>query len=177
LGRAQAAYCSERLAELVGGEESVVLSSPMERCLDTAGIIVSNLENCEGVRIVPELCESFGDYNLPKGYKPASLREKAEARGCVVGEYDDGVWWSMESEDRESLAIRMAMFRNRLLGVEFDGRVVVCVGHWPTIAALARSMTPEAAMRKVDNAAITKIVYDENNFKLELLNAYVYGTD
>ena len=177
LGRSQAAHCSEVLTELIGLEETLVLSSPMERCLDTSEIIASKLRSCEEVKLEPILCESFGEYNLPMGYKPDSLKTKTTRRDRVVGEYDDAQWWSMEHDTAESLAIRMAMLRNRLLGDrDFDFPVVVCVGHWPTIAALAKSMTSEAALRKVDNAAITKIIYDEE-FKLELLNAYVYGTD
>lgn len=177
LGRAQAAYCAENLAELAGDERSLIVSSPFERCLDTAGIIVSKLPNCEGVLMEPALSEGLGDYNVPIGYKPDSLREKSEKYDFVVGEYDDVRWWSMESETRQSLAVRMAMTRNRLLRNEYDFPVIVCVAHWPTISALAAAMTSEAAMSIVDNAAITKISYDNGKFKAELVNDYVYGTD
>jgi len=175
-GRAQAAFCAGKLAELIENEPSLAISSPFERCLDTAEILVSQLDGCEGVKLEPALSESLGEYNLPGSYEPDSLKEKAERRESVVGDYDTAKWWSMEVETRQSLSLRMAMLRNRLLGADFDVSVVICVAHWPTISALARSMTPDAAMTKVDNAAITKIVYD-GRFELELLNAYVYRTD
>lgn len=176
LGRAQAAYCAENLAELIGARQTLALSSPFERCLDTAEIIISRLDNCEGVRMEPALSESLGGYNLPIGYKPAALDEKARNHSFPDDEYDGGQWWSMEVETDQSVSMRMSMFRNRLLGPEYDAEVVICVGHWPTIAALARAMVPDIDMRKVANAAITEITYDEQ-FKLELLNAYVYRTD
>jgi broad specificity phosphatase PhoE len=176
LGRAQAAFCSEILAEMIDNLQTVVVSSPFERCLITAEIIISRLDNCEGVRMEPALSESLGAYNLPIGYKPASLSEKASGHPLVIDEYDAGQWWSMEVETEQSVSMRMAMFRNRLLGAEYDAKVVICVGHWPTIAALAMAMVPDIDMPKVSNAAITKITHDEK-FNLELLNTYVYRTD
>ncbi|MCK5843387.1 MAG: histidine phosphatase family protein [Victivallales bacterium] len=176
LGRAQAAHCAEVLAELIGDLKTVAISSPFERCLDTSEIIISQLENCEGVGIEPALSESLGAYNLPMGYKPAALDEKADQHSLAIGEYDHKQWWSMEVETEQSVSVRMSMLRNRLLGTEYDSEVVICVGHWPTIAALAIAMIPDIDMRKVENAAITKITHDET-FTLELLNAHVYRTN
>ena len=175
LGRAQAAHCAEILAELIGDLHTVAISSPFERCLDTSEIIISQLANCEGVRLEPALSESLGAYNLPKGYKPTALDEKAESH-ALTGEYDNSQWWSMDVETEQSISVRMSMLRNRLLGPDYDSEVVICVGHWPTIAALATAMLPDIDMRKVENAAITKITHDET-FNLELLNAHVYRTN
>jgi broad specificity phosphatase PhoE len=167
-GHAQAKYCAEAMKQFTD-PDTLLFSSPFERCLATAEAIaeVSGLK----VTIMPALHEHFVAESFPiRKVKLESMKVKAQKHNFVTGVYDDSQWWPEKNEQREDLNIRMAMFRNQLTGPRFTASKIVCVGHLPSLLALAEAMVPDEMFR-FSNAGITKINYINGKFSDEFINS------
>ena len=168
LGHAQAKHCGEVMKRFCDSD-TLILSSPFERCLITAEAIASVSDLT--VTIMPELHEHFAaDWYPLKKVKFASLSEKASNHEFVAGDYDDEQWWPNYNEDQQNVNIRMAMVRNILSGGGYRNSKIVCVGHWASIAAIAELMVPNIDLLLVENAGITKINYINGKFLDEFVN-------
>lgn len=169
LGHAQAKQCGIFMQDHCD-ENTLLISSPFERCLRTAEAIAER--NGLKIKMEPSLHEFFSsDWFVMSKVQLLSLPEKAARHPLVSGFYPPEQWWPIENETSEDLDIRMAMFRNRLLSNEFDAEKVICIGHWASIASLANSMVPGIEMPVVENAAITCIYYNDGEFSVEFINA------
>ncbi|MBN1863507.1 MAG: histidine phosphatase family protein [Victivallales bacterium] len=173
LGHAQARQCAEFMScfDLSG---AIVLSSPFERCLSTAEMIAS--ENSLSVRIEVSLHELFAAEWFPVGQvKFRSLAEKASSHDLIEGDYPGGRWWPERNEGTGDVQVRMAIFRNRLLGAEFPFERIVCVGHWASVDALAASMVPGIVLDRVDNASVTQIFFSGGKLSTGFVNWTDWG--
>ncbi|HBC87604.1 MAG TPA: hypothetical protein DCZ94_11665 [Lentisphaeria bacterium] len=143
-------YCSSR---------AILLSSPFLRCVVTAEAISQVLGT--KIRLEPSLHEYFSAtlFNIKK-VKLSSLKKIASEHPLVAGDYSDDIWWPDVNEDRAMLEMRLAMFRNRLLGNEFNSDRIICVGHWASVEALAKALVPSMDILTVDNASVTRIDFD-----------------
>ncbi len=157
-GHWQKNKCAEFLKKNCGSN-TILLASPFLRCVCTAEAVALAL----GVRIrlEPALHEYFSAtlFNIRKVKLP-SLKNIASWHPAVAGSYSNDKWWPDTNEDRAALEMRLAMFRNRLLGNEFPDGKIVCIGHWASVEALAKSMVPQMDLFTVDNAAVTRIDFD-----------------
>jgi len=168
LGHVQAKQCAELMHEYCDND-TLILSSPFERCIVTAEAIASF--NQLTVTLLPELHELFADeWFVMNKIKLPSLQQKAEQHSFVVGTYSDDRWWPQDNETSKQLDIRMAMLRNRLLSNEFQSEKIICIGHWASIASLACSMLPEMEIPVVENAGVTGIDYTDGCFSLNFIN-------
>jgi len=169
-GHAQAQACAA-LIEDYCDEDTLLLSSPFERCLKTADAIAE--ANSLSITITPELHEIFSNeiFSINR-VKLRSLKKCAEAHPLVKGIYNDEQWWPTTLETQEEIRIRMGMFRNRLLTNEFNAQKIICVGHWASIALLAQAM--ETNLNVVDNASITAIFYEDDSFSEKFSNKISY---
>ena len=169
LGHAQAKHCGEEMKRFCDSD-TLILSSPFERCIITAEAIAkaSNLT----VTIFPSLHEHFAAEWFPvRKVKFASLAEKSSKHEFVIGAYDDNQWWPEVNEDQNDVNVRMAMVRNLLSGHSYENKKIICVGHWASIAALAELMVPNIDLLLVENAGVTKINFINGKFQDELVNA------
>lgn len=168
LGRAQAEQCASFMQNYCD-ENTLILSSPFERCLLTAEAIAS--QNSLKIRMVVALHELFAkEWFVMKKVKFQSLIEKARKHPLIEGSYDNGKWWPEENETQQEVEIRLAMLRNRLVSDQYNAEKIICVGHWASIAALAHSMVPEIDLPFVDNAAVTKIDFYSGEFAIDFIN-------
>lgn len=168
LGHAQAKQCGIFMQDYCD-EDTLIISSPFERCLRTSEAI-AELNDLK-IRMEPALHEFFAsDWFVMNKVKLLSLPEKASRHPLVVGFYSDERWWPSENETTEDVEIRMAMFRNRLLSRDFDAEKIICVGHWASIASLANAMVPGIDMPVVENAGVTCIYYTDGEFSAEFVN-------
>ena len=168
-GHAQASHCGEVMRPFCS-PDTLILSSPFERCLMTSEIIaeLSDLQ----VTIMPALHEHFAVESFPlRKVKFDSMRAKAEKHPLVTGIYDDTQWWPEENEQKEDLNIRMSIFRNNLIGPHFSAPEIICVGHLPSLIALAESMVPDINIERLDNCGVIKINYKNGKFSVEFVNA------
>ncbi len=172
LGYVQAGQCAEFMKRHLNGP-AIVLASPFKRCLRTAEIIAKF--NKIGVVLEPSLHEYFKAEWFPvKKVKFASLREIAASSETVKDKnYPDGRWWPDKNEVEADVKMRMALFRNRLLGGRYPQDRIVCVGHLTSIIFLAEAMCKGIVMESVRNAGVTKIVYDKGSF----MPVFVNNTD
>lgn len=169
-GHAQAQACAALIKDYCD-DDTLILSSPFERCLKTADAIAE--VNSLSITITPELHEIFSNEIFAiKRVKLLSLKERAEKHPLVKGVYNDEQWWPNAHETQEEIRIRMGMFRNRLLTNEFNAKKIICVGHWASIALLAQAM--EASLNIVDNASITAIFYEDGAFIEQFSNKTSY---
>lgn len=167
-GYAQAAHCAEKMKSFCS-PDTLILSSPFERCITTAEIIAEESDLL--VTIVPALHEHFAVESFPmKRVKLDSMRVKAEKHKRVAGVYDDSCWWPEENEGQEDLNVRMSIFRNNLIGSRFSAPQILCIGHLPSLIALAKSMVPEIVVGRFDNCGVIKINYKNGKFSLEFVN-------
>lgn len=169
LGHAQAKQCAS-LMEGYCDQDTLLLSSPFKRCLQTSEAIAQ--ANDLKIKMVPALHEFFAREWFPamNKVKLLSLPEKAAKYPLVVGEYSDEQWWPSANETSQDVEIRMSMFRNRLLSSDFDVEKIICVGHWASIAALANAMVPGIEIPVVENAAVTTIKYEDGRFFENFVN-------
>jgi broad specificity phosphatase PhoE len=168
LGHAQAKQCATFMLDYCD-DATLILSSPFERCLITAEAIA--IRNSLTIKIIVALHELFAREWFPmKRVKLLSLAEKAKQHPLVIGDYDNHQWWPNDNETQQELEIRMAMLRNRLLSNTYDAAKIICIGHWASIASLAHAMVPDVDMPFVDNAAVTKIDYDDGEFLVDFIN-------
>ena len=168
LGHAQAKQCASLMLDYCD-EDTLLLSSPFERCLVTSEAIA--LKNSLQIQMVVALHEFFArEWFTMKRVKMLSLAEKAKKHPLVVGDYDNYQWWPDENETQNEVEIRMAMLRNRLVSGAYESEKIICVGHWASIAALAHAMVPEMDMPFVDNAAVTKIDFYDGEFSADFTN-------
>ena len=168
LGHAQAKHCGQEMQRFCDSD-TLILSSPFERCLITAEEIAS--ESNLTVTIMPQLHEHFAAEWFPvRKVKFESLAEKASNHEFVLGEYDDVQWWPQVNEDQEDVNVRMAMLRNLLSGSAYVNSKIICVGHWASIAALAELMVPNIDLLLVENAGVTKINFINGKFQDEFVN-------
>lgn len=168
LGRAQAEHCATFMQDYCD-KDTLILSSPFERCLKTAEAIAT--QNSLKIRIVVALHELFArEWFVMKKVKLISLAEKARKHPLVVGYYDNGKWWPDDNETQQEVEIRMAMLRNRLVSHEYDSDKIICIGHWASIAALAHAMVPDIDIPFVDNATVTKIDFFGGEFSVDFTN-------
>ncbi len=170
LGHAQAKNCGEEMKQFCD-PDTLILSSPFERCIITAEAIAE--VNGLKVTIMTDLHEHFAAEWFPvKKVKFESLKEKAAKHDLVTGEYDDSKWWPEVNEGYDDVNVRLAMLRNFLTkSSAFPNTKIVCVGHWASIAALAELMVPDIDFLFVENAGITKINYINGKFSDEFVNA------
>lgn len=168
-GHAQAKQCGILMQEYCD-QDTLLLSSPFERCLKTAEAIAE--PNGLKIRMMPVLHEFFARDWFPSmnKIKLESLPEKAAKHSLVEGYYANEQWWPETNETSEEVEIRMAMFRNRLLSNEFKAEKIICIGHWASIASLANSMVPGIDLPIVDNATVTAINYEDGQFTAEFIN-------
>jgi broad specificity phosphatase PhoE len=167
LGYAQAKQCAENLKQFCE-KDTLLFSSPFERCIMTAEAIAeaTGLK----VTIMPALHEYFNKESFPiHKIKLKSIKEKASRHHFLTGIYDDSQWWPEKNETLEDLKIRMAMFRNQITGPRFPVSKIVCVGHLPSLLALAEAMVPDEIFR-FPNAGINKINYINGKFSSEFIN-------
>jgi len=150
--------CAEFLKKYCNAR-TIILSSPFQRCVITSEAIASALGT--KIRLEPALHEYFSTtlFNIKKVKLP-SLRKIASAHPLVTGDYSDDKWWPDVNEDRAALEMRLAMFRNRLLGNEFNSDKIVCVGHWASVEALAKSLVPSMDIFTVENTSVIRIDFD-----------------
>lgn len=168
LGHAQAKQCAAFMQDYCD-DETLILTSPFERCLMTAEMIAeaNNLK----IRMIPALHELFArKWFVIRRVKLLSLPEKAKKHPLVTGEYSEKQWWPSENETQQEMDVRMAMFRNKLLSDDFCAAKIICIGHWASIASLAYSMVPDIDMPFVDNAAVTKITHCDGKFSVGFIN-------
>lgn len=168
LGHAQASQCGTMMQDFCDSE-TLLFSSPFERCIRTAEAIAES--NDLKIKLLPALHEFFSrEWFVMNRVKLLSLPEKAAQHPLVEGYYFSEKWWPDDNETSEELDIRMAMLRNRLLSNEFDAEKIICVGHWASILGLANSMIPEIEIPVVENAAVTCIYYTDGEFSEEFVN-------
>ena len=167
-GKVQAAQCAEFMTKFCDAH-TIMLSSPFERCLQTAEKIAE--VNQLTFRIDVMLHEYFAaDWYPLRKVRFDSLKKKAERYPHIEGEYDEGRWWPDRSEEYADVSVRLSMFRNMICGSLFTEEKIICIGHWASIAALARAMIPGIDMDYVENAAVTKIDYIEGKYILRIKN-------
>jgi len=175
-GLAQAKTTATWLAERLDAD-TALLSSPFERCVATAAEIAA----ATGLRVelTPPLHELFLEEWFPWGKtKFPTLKEIAERRSDVVSpNSDDTRWWPDKHEDWVDVDVRMGMFRNILLGGAYPAPTIVCVGHWASVQSLAKAMVHSLEMPFVENASVTKIIYRDGEFELDLLNFVPENTE
>ena len=82
----------------------------------------------------------------------------------ALHEYFKAEWFPVRNEVEADVAMRMSIFRNRLLGVKYRQEKIICVGHWASIIFLAEAMCKGIVMDSVSNAGVTKIIYERNTF-------------
>lgn len=168
LGHAQAKHCGKEMLRFCDSD-TLILSSPFERCLLTAEAIAE--ESDLTIKIMALLHEHFAEEWFPiRKVKFESLSEKAAKHELVIGEYDDNRWWPEVNEDLKDVKVRMAMVRNVLTGREYNNSKIVCVGHWASIKPLAELMVPDIDFPYVENAGVTKINYISGKFQEEFVN-------
>ncbi len=168
-GHAQALHCGEVLRQFCDNQ-TVILSSPFERCLITAEAIAeaSDLQ----VTIMPALHEHFVIESFPlRKVKLESMKAKAEKHKLVTGVYDDSRWWPEENEQKSDLDIRMSIFRNNLIGPHFLASKIICVGHLPSLLSLTSMMVSGIDIHCLDNCGVTKINFNNGKFTDEFINA------
>ncbi len=168
LGHAQAKQCATLMEEYCD-DNTLILSSPFERCLVTSEAIA--VKNSLKIKMVVALHEFFArEWFSMKRVKLLSLSEKAEKHPLIIGDYDNNQWWPDENESQQEVEVRMAMLRNRLVSGEYKSEKIICVGHWASIASLAYAMTPEIDLPFVENAAVTKIDFYDGEFTVDFIN-------
>ncbi|MFZ2653338.1 MAG: histidine phosphatase family protein [Victivallales bacterium] len=143
-------YCNSR---------SILLSSPFLRCVITSETIAEAIGT--KIRLEPALHEYFSTtlFNIKKVKLP-SLKKIASTHPLITGDYPDDKWWPDANEDRAALEMRLALFRNRLLGNEFNSDRIICVGHWASVEALAKSLVPSMDIFSVENTSVIRIDFD-----------------
>ncbi len=154
----QRSKCAEFLKKYCNSR-TLILSSPFLRCITTSEAIAQALST--KIRLEPAMHEYFSEtlFNIKKVKLP-SLKKIASEHPAITGFYSDENWWPDANEDRATLEMRLAMFRNRLLGSEFNADKIICVGHWASVEALAKSMVPSMDIFTIANASVTRIDFD-----------------
>lgn len=160
-------YCNSR---------TILLSSPFLRCVITSEAIAHTLG--VKIRLEPALHEYFSAalFNIKKVKLP-TLKKISAGHPAVTGAYSDDKWWPDSNEDRSALEMRLAMFRNRLLGSEFTSDRIICVGHWASVEALAKSLVPSMDVFTVDNVSVTRIDFDGRKCHLVFNNEVSFLND
>ncbi|HCE42983.1 MAG TPA: hypothetical protein DET40_05505 [Lentisphaeria bacterium] len=164
--------CAEFLKKYCGSQ-TILLSSPFLRCVMTSEAIASAIGT--KITLEPALHEYFSKtlFNIKKVKLP-SLRKIASGHPLVAGGYSDDKWWPDANEDKAALEMRLTMFRNRLLGEEFNSDGIVCVGHWASVEALAKSLVPSMDVSTVANASVIRIDFDGRKCRLVFNNETVF---
>ena len=167
VGRHQA----ERVAEALAARGTVqdIVSSPLARCRETAGIVAARLGL--GVRVEDGLRET--DFGVWEGLTFAEVRERHP---------DDMTAWLSSpdaeptggGESFEAVAGRVSAARDKLLAAH-AGRTVLLVSHVTpikTLVRLALGAPPEALFRMELSAASLSAVayYADGNASVRLLN-------
>ena len=169
-GYSQVAKCASLMKEYLDSDD-IILTSPFERCIATALGIAKET----GAKVVmePALHEYFSPSLINMKYlKLETLTQKLqkhEGLNPPIDELDD-VWWPSKPESHEERTIRIAMLRNRLIDASFKYTNIACVGHWCSIKDLALLLVPFFRLDFVKNAAITKIIYENNICNVEFSN-------
>jgi probable phosphoglycerate mutase len=167
VGRHQA----ERVAEALAARGTVqdIVSSPLARCRETAGIVAARLGL--DVRIEDGLRET--DFGAWEGLTFAEVRERYPD--------DMNAWLSSPDaeptgggESFEAVARRVAAVRDKLLAAH-PGRTVLLVSHVTpikTLVRLALGAPPESLFRMELSAASLSAVayYADGNASVRLLN-------
>ena len=168
-GKAQARVCAEFLRQKLDSD-TAILCSPFDRCVATAAEIAA--ETNLKIKLVPQLHELFdADWFPLKKVSLPTLREISEKYPhSVLPEASEERWWPNYNETWDDVDIRMASFRNRLIGDEFPYGSIVCVAHWASVQALANAMVPSLGLSFIPNASVTKINYKNSSFEAEMVN-------
>jgi len=169
-GHVQVCKCAEYISDLCG-DGGVVYTSPLERCILTSKAIGDRT----GMKIILEpLLHEY--YSLSMGnikyFKFDTISEKLKKFSYLeIGDGYEDEWWPRKSETQSDLELRVSLFRNSLLKGGEVIKNVVCVGHWCSIIALAKSFVPDIGMQFADNASVTCIKQEEGGgFYAEFIN-------
>jgi probable phosphoglycerate mutase len=169
-GRRQAELTADALAARGHGTVQAVVSSPLARCRETAGIVAARL-GIAHVGVEPGLRETdFGDWEgLTFGEVRARHPEDMEAWLA-----DPGARPSGGGESFAAVARRVAAARDALVAA-YAGRSVLVVSHVTpikTLVRLALGAPPESLFRMELSAASLSAVayYADGNASVRLLN-------
>ena len=169
-GHSQVAKCASFMKDYLNSDD-IILTSPFERCITTA----LSIGKKTGAKVVLE--SALHEYFSPalinmKHLKLETLTHKLKKHKDVNPPFDelDDVWWPSKPETHEERTIRIAMLRNRLIDSSFEYTNIVCVGHWCSIKDLAFLLVPNFRLDFVKNAAITKIIFENNICNVEFSN-------
>lgn len=163
-------YQAERVASALAARGTIqaIVSSPLARCRETAGIIAARL----GLQVGVEEGLRETDFGAWEGLTFAEVRERhPEDLGAWLGSPEAQ---PTGGESFEAVAQRVAAARDRLVAA-YAGRTVLLVTHVTPIKTLVRLVLgapPESLFRMELSAASLSAVayYADGNASLRLLN-------
>ncbi|MPY62077.1 bifunctional RNase H/acid phosphatase [Streptomyces spongiae] len=167
VGRHQAERVAAALA--ARGTVQAIVSSPLARCRETAGIVAARL----GLQVTVEDGLRETDFGAWEGLTFGEVRERhPEDLGAWLG--SPGAQPTGDGESFEAVAQRVAVTRDKLV-TAYAGRTVLLVSHVTPIKTLVRLVLgapPESLFRMELSAASLSAVayYADGNASLRLLN-------
>ncbi len=168
-GRIQTMECAEYMSGICDSSTSF-FTSPFKRCVETSARICIK----SGIKAVlePMLQEYFAVEWFPfNRLRLPSLKKICSENKFILDlGYDDSQWWPEKNEKPEDLDVRLGILKNFLLGKAVSAGKIVCVGHWASVAGIVESMCPDMPMKSVENASVSRIDYDGQNFFPAFLN-------
>lgn len=164
-------YQAERAAAALAAHSTiqVIVSSPLARCRETAGIVAARL----GLQVGVEAGLRETDFGAWEGLTFGEVRERyPEDLNAWLG--SPGVQPTGGGESFEAVAQRVAATRDELM-TAYAGRTVLLVSHVTPIKTLVRLVLgapPESLFRMELSAASLSAVayYADGNVSLRLLN-------
>lgn len=139
-GLAQAQVIGEFLA---GTEVAAIVSSPFQRCLQTASILAKRLG--AAIRVDPLVRERCA-FSCDQGSPPAELQRRWP--DLAFGGLEE-VWWGTMIESQASIEARARAFRLRAQAWP-EGERTVVVSHWGFLRALTGLEVENGAIVRYD---------------------------
>ncbi|MCZ6719958.1 MAG: histidine phosphatase family protein [Proteobacteria bacterium] len=149
VGREQAAAAAEQLRV---HDVRRIITSPLTRALETAGIIATALDL--PITVEPLVCEQFY-YSCDVGTPRSQL---SELWSHLDFSHLEEEWWQAQGESEQAMIERCVAFREAMAAAE-DWPFVAVVSHWAFIKGLSGKDTRNAEPVRFDPTA-EPVVYE-----------------